>query len=59
MKWHDCKIDPPKDLNHYIVKNCYNEWGEAWYVGDNSWRNVFDKEILPDKWAEVNLDEED
>lgn len=70
MIWHDCKTNPPKKEGKYIL--CYDfrgelDWDRALYV-DKEWIDEDTcipygvpgwsyEELLPYKWAEVDLSE--
>ncbi len=73
MKWHDCKIDPPKKEGEYLVYvqdydyDFGSHYGVCFWFG-SAYGSYFTRlggkrpgsKLLkqPIKWAEVNLDED-
>ena len=65
MIWHDCKTDPPKKSNKYILaykfilsdETYWIDWELAYYyINYNEWINNRNKIFnCPIKWAEVDL----
>lgn len=60
--WHDCKTDPPKDENNYIL--CFFVSGKlyldfVWYFKKNNmWEGgtmgIYNKNYIPYKWAKIS-----
>ena len=71
MKWHDCKTDPPKSTDIYLLvyRITYTNhicWDSAVYSAETGyWEDVRNYGFFyrgmyePIKWAEVNLDEDE
>lgn len=69
MVWHDCKTDPPKETNIYLlaykIKNSDTiTWDSAFYSklhnrweDTREWGSIYDGLYIPLKWAEVDLSE--